>query len=259
MNKKLAKVLVVDDEDIVLEMMVQKIASYDYQVFSALDGESAWEIIQKNQPDVILTDLQIPKLDGFELIQIIRKKYTGPFQPRIIVITGYDKDYLKDQNQVIEMADGYLQKPCDFSEILAAIESVELDKKGKYKIIDKNKVKILIVDDNEGDQFLMKDTLNSEGFLNISVASNGQEGLEKARTEKPDIIILDTILPDIQGIELCKMIDQLEGVKSNIIIITGHVSAIDVLGVKRAGGFDSVVKTPDYGYLIESMKMINLP
>ncbi|MGE0269350.1 MAG: response regulator [Candidatus Omnitrophota bacterium] len=257
MNKKLAKVLVIDDEDIVLEMMVQKIASHDYEVLSALDGEQAWEIIQENQPDVILTDLHIPKLDGFELIQNIRNKYSGSFQPRIIVITGYDRDYLKDHNKVLDMADGFLQKPCDFSEILGAIESVEMDKIGQYKITDKDKVKILIVDDNEGDQFLMKDTLKSEGFTKFSVASSGQEGLEKARTENPDIIILDTILPDIQGIELCRLISQLDENRANIIIITGHVSAIDVLGVKRAGGYDSVIKTPDYGFLIQTLKTID--
>lgn len=258
MTKKLVKVLVVDNEDIVLEMMVQKIAAYDYQVLSALDGEQAWNSIQKNQPDVVLTDLEMPKLDGFQLIKNIRNNYTGPFQPRVIIISGYDRDYLKDQSEIIELADGFLQKPCDFSEILASIESAEMDKKGKYRIIDKNKVKLLIVDDNEGDRFLMKDALNSEGFTNIIVAASGEEGLEKVKAEQPDIIILDTILPDISGIELCKQIDRIANNKPKVIIITGHISAIDVLGVKQAGGYDSVVKTPDYGYLIESLKTIEI-
>ena len=66
--------------------------------------------------------------------------------------------------------------------------------------------KILIVDDNELDREIMHRFLKKAGYDNIIMAETGQEGLDKARTENPDLVILDIMLPKIDGYKVCRML-----------------------------------------------------
>jgi DNA-binding response OmpR family regulator len=65
------------------------------------------------------------------------------------------------------------------------------------------KQKVLLIDDDEALVFAAEQVLKKEGF-EVFVASNGTEGLEKARNEKPDVIILDILMPGIDGYEVCR-------------------------------------------------------
>ena len=66
--------------------------------------------------------------------------------------------------------------------------------------------KILVVDDNAVDRKIVTKILNREGFYDIITAESGEEGLMKARTENPDLIILDVMLPKIDGYKICRML-----------------------------------------------------
>jgi len=59
------KILIADDEDVVLEIMARKIASQDYEVITAKDGQEAWDKIVRDVPDIIILDLNMPKMDGW--------------------------------------------------------------------------------------------------------------------------------------------------------------------------------------------------
>lgn len=78
---------------------------------------------------------------------------------------------------------------------------------GKTEKIDYGKYNILIVEDSQVDQRLIQDILTKRGF-NVAYASNGQEGLVKAKEIKPDLIILDCEMPVMGGIEMCKTLKQ---------------------------------------------------
>lgn len=66
--------------------------------------------------------------------------------------------------------------------------------------------KILVIDDNDLDREIMKRFLTKAGYLDIIMAQSGQEGVDKARSEKPDLIILDIMLPKVDGYEVCRML-----------------------------------------------------
>ena len=66
--------------------------------------------------------------------------------------------------------------------------------------------KILVVDDNEFDREIMHRFLKKAGYADIIMAETGQEGLDKARTENPDLIILDIMLPKLDGYKICRML-----------------------------------------------------
>jgi len=114
------KILIADDEPEVLSIMAKKISEQDYEVITAKDGIEAWEKIQSDSPDVILLDLNMPRMDGFEVLKALRDHpSTEKWQPVIIIST---RGELEDIQKGIELeAEHYLVKPCSVDEILKAI------------------------------------------------------------------------------------------------------------------------------------------
>ena len=78
--------------------------------------------------------------------------------------------------------------------------------------------KILVIDDNEEDREIMKRFLRKAGYANLSFAQNGTEGIQLARQEKPDLIILDIVMPQKDGTQVARLLGQ-DATTHNIPII----------------------------------------
>ena len=116
----LIKVLIADDEPAVLEIMAHKLSSSDFQVITAKDGLEAWEKIQSQAPDIVLLDLVMPGLDGFEVLSQLRKNPPSTKWIPVIIISANDE--VKNMQRTFELqADHYLTKPCTIKDILKAI------------------------------------------------------------------------------------------------------------------------------------------
>ena len=114
------KVLIADDEEVVLEIMGRKIAANGYEVISAKDGAQAWEMITKEIPDIIILDLNMPKMDGWAVLSQLRQNPpVKRWQPVIIVSSENELGNFK--KGVSLEADHYLTKPCQIEDILRAI------------------------------------------------------------------------------------------------------------------------------------------
>lgn len=116
--------------------------------------------------------------------------------------------------------------------------------------------KILVIEDNEVDQLIIKRYLNKTGYEEILFAFNGQEGIEKARTERPDLIVVDTLLPDTDGFSVCKKIRKIKGLTPKVIINTGNIDAVDAGKAREAGADDYTVKTSDCLPLMEAIRKL---
>jgi len=115
------KILIADDELEVLDIMAEKIAAQGYAVVKAKDGEEAWEKIQSDSPDMILLDLNMPKMNGFEVLQALRQHPPSKkWQPVIIVST---RGELEDIQKGLSLeAEHYISKPCSMEGILKSIK-----------------------------------------------------------------------------------------------------------------------------------------
>jgi two-component system alkaline phosphatase synthesis response regulator PhoP len=101
--------------------------------------------------------------------------------------------------------------------------------------------KILIVEDDPGIQLSLKDELESEGYI-VSTADDGEEGWRKFRAKEPDLVILDIMLPLLNGYEVCKKLRQ-EGKRTPIIMLSVRDKEVDkVLGLEL--GADDYVTKP---------------
>jgi len=119
----MAKILVADDEQDVLEISAKKIQQAGYEVISAKDGQEALDKIYKDRPDVIILDIRMPKLDGFEVLKRLRENpIPGKWQPVIIVSALGDLENMKKGYNL--EADYYIAKPCDVEVILKGIDTM---------------------------------------------------------------------------------------------------------------------------------------
>ncbi len=102
--------------------------------------------------------------------------------------------------------------------------------------------KILIIDDLPENVFMLQDRLEHEGYQVIT-AYDGQTGIEKAKNELPDLILLDVMMPGITGIEVCKTLVKDRNTKNiPIILVTAKVGADDTREGLEAGAFDYIKK-----------------
>jgi DNA-binding response OmpR family regulator len=117
----LVKILIADDEPAVLEIMARKVASAGFQVITAKDGKEAWEKIQQYVPDIVLLDLVMPHMDGFAVLNALRKNPPSNKWIPAIIISALDE--VRNMQKSFELqADHYLIKPCTIEEILRAIK-----------------------------------------------------------------------------------------------------------------------------------------
>ena len=117
--------------------------------------------------------------------------------------------------------------------------------------------KILLVDDEPNVRAGLADILRELGY-DIIEAGNGQDAIEKVRAVRPDLVLMDTCMPGMDGIEACRQIKKIEGLTTKVIIYTGYINAVDVTKARLAGADDYEVKTEDFGKLLSAIEKLGL-
>ena len=113
------KILVVDDEPPIVDMLCYNLERAHYQVFVAYDGEKALEVARRELPDLIILDLMLPKLDGLDVCRALRRERDVP----IIMLTARDTEV--DRVVGLELgADDYVVKPFSVRELVARVKNV---------------------------------------------------------------------------------------------------------------------------------------
>lgn len=112
------KILVVDDEKPISDIVKFNLTKEGYEVHTAFDGEEALEKVKEVEPDLILLDLMLPKIDGLEVAREVRKNYDMP----IIMVTAKDSEI--DKVLGLELgADDYVTKPFSNRELVARVKA----------------------------------------------------------------------------------------------------------------------------------------
>src|SRR5262245_11455272 len=113
------KILIVDDEPAIINMLAYNLKRANYEVLIARDGEEALLQAKREQPDLLILDLMLPRLDGLEVCRALRRERDVP----IIMLTARDAEV--DRVVGLEMgADDYVVKPFSVRELLARIKNV---------------------------------------------------------------------------------------------------------------------------------------
>jgi len=212
------KILIVDDEKDIREIIKIALSDVGFEVIEAGDGKTAIEMAKTQNPDLITMDIIMPKMDGFEAAKIIKDDPQTKHIPVIILsVMAQDKD------KYIQGIADYISKPFKTDELVIKIKQA-IEKLGVATQL-KN---ILIVDDDPDVIDIISLSLKDRDFI-ITGAANGVEALEKLKICIPNIIIADINMPKMNGFELIKNLKK-EPNYANIpiIVLTGtHISKDD--------------------------------
>ena len=121
-GSKKYKILCVDDEPAIREFLTEVLMEDGYEVITAADGMEALSMAVEHQPDLILLDIAMPKLDGMETCRRLREESTTR-HARIIILTAYNtRDRLEES--ILAGADDFLGKPVDVTELRIRVRSM---------------------------------------------------------------------------------------------------------------------------------------
>ena len=114
------KVLIVDDNDAIRRLLAETLEERGYQTFSACDGDEGLAKFHVERPDVVITDLNMPGMNGYELSRRVRKESSVP----IVMITGYGIKAVGKAEVCYRGVDAFLRKPFDTEELLDQVSTL---------------------------------------------------------------------------------------------------------------------------------------
>ncbi len=132
LRKKLhtPKILIVEDEPAIAQTVQDRLEMDKYRVFLAADGKQGLELARQHKPDLILLDVNMPVMDGFQMLEALRNSPDTADCPVIMVTVRSQKDDIERAEAA--GVDDYIVKPFDFPQLLQKIDAI-LEKRSKTK------------------------------------------------------------------------------------------------------------------------------
>jgi DNA-binding response OmpR family regulator len=232
------RILVVDDDPYIRHLSAEVLIRHGYEVNAAADGAVAWELLNADRYDLLITDHNMPRLTGVELVKKLR---SARMALPVIVITGRLPAVALDQTPSLQLT-AVLPKPFSLVELLKMVEVVLRAEGGaatdtqllKHRDMKDNKIpptgepagvprprpansprRILVVDDNRDTRQLSFDVLAASGY-SVVVVKDGAAGWEALQAYDYDLAITDNKMPRMSGLE---MIEKLRSARMAIPVI----------------------------------------
>src|SRR3989344_2472121 len=211
------KVLVIDDSNTIRRSAEIFLKQGGYEVVLAEDGFDALSKVNDHAPDVIFCDILMPRLDGYQTCAIIKRNPRFTHTP---VITLSSNTPLENHARRSAMS---IQK-------------------------------ILLVDDSKTELHVLSELLTKKGYK-VRTAENGEEALKRLQEEKPDLILMDVVMPGQNGFQLTRAITRdPDFANVPVIICTSKNQETDRVWGMRQGARDYVVKPVNPEELLAKIK-----
>lgn len=234
------KILIVEDDLFYQTYVNDLLEGSNMEIVNASDGEQGLLFARSEKPDLILTDIEIPKIQGFALLNQLKEMPETSHIPVIMMSGKVEKDLLDKHAQLSVHAEGYLLKPFSRSELLKMISKVMGEQRVPSTPVEhehkdepfasgevepeghRSRPKALVVDDSSYVRNLTGDLLTEAG-LDVEVAIDGEAGLKMARELMPDIVLLDVQMPKANGFVVCETLKRDEETRNIPIILMSAV------------------------------------
>ena len=188
-------VLIVEDNELNMKLFSDLLEAHGYRVIQTRDGLSALDLARKHKPDLILMDIQLPEVSGIEVTKWLKEADDLRHIP-VIAVTAFamkgDEDKIKEGG-----CEAYISKPISVLSFLQTIDGFL-----KTGIMT---ARVLVVDDILANVRLLEAKLTAE-YFEVLTAMDGVDALESCSESKPDIVLLDVMMPGMDGIEVCRRI-----------------------------------------------------
>jgi len=231
------KVLVVDDEANIRRFLAHELKKRGYSVIQASGGNQAIELARKHHPDLITLDVLMDGMSGFDVTAVLKNDPETKNIPILIV------SVVEDRKRAYKLGvNDYLTKPFKIDLLIDKVNQLLRDAQKK----------ILVVDDDKNLVKSLKYQLGKRGY-STNVARNGKLALENVEHRLPDLILLDIMMPEMDGYEVMKALKHKpETAQIPILVMTGieidgsRVKALSVGATDyftKSGGFNKMFET----------------
>jgi adenylate cyclase len=220
-------ILFVDDSKLQHQVVVPRLIDEGYDVIEAWNGEEALDIIQTNHVDLLITDLEMPVMDGFALCRSVKSLAKRTIPP-VLISSSLDSE--EEVRLGFEAgADDYIVKPIVVAELLSRIKRL-LPGAGPQR-----PERVLVVDDSAIVRSMIVNAFTAQG-LQVDEAENGQQALEMVRRGNYHLVTTDYEMPLINGYQFClRLREQDETAELPIVMISARESRSDEVRVRSAG------------------------
>jgi DNA-binding NtrC family response regulator len=248
------RVLLIEDEEIPRKQLAKVIRKEGFEVLLAENGRVGLDVFKKELPEVVVTDVKMPDVDGLEVMHTVRRISNDT---QIILITAFGET----DTVVTALREGaldYLKKPLDLDQFTLALGRA----KEKVSALRDRPAfpTILLVEDEEGTRERLARMLGKEGWR-VLQAGDGEKALEVFQQEKVDVVVLDIKMPKKDGIQTLHEMRELT-VDFEAIILTGYGDEKSAIQALRDGAINFLKKPLDVEQLIitvqKAIEQINL-
>ena len=199
-------ILIVDDDDDIRHLLKYNLEKEGFITHQASNGLECLERIQEIKPDLIILDVMMPEMDGWEVLAALQGNERTKNIP-VIMLTMADEP---DIGYSLGATD-YLTKPVNWTDLSTILKNHQ---------IQSDSQSILIVEDDETTREMLRKSLEKNDFK-VRSAVNGKEALEKVSETKPGLIILDLMMPEMDGFEFAERLrENKEWLDIPVVVIT---------------------------------------
>jgi response regulator RpfG family c-di-GMP phosphodiesterase len=217
------RVLSVDDSPTVLKQIKRTFAGTPYVLVTATNGQEALDVLDRVNPDLILTDIEMPVMDGLNFCRRVRGRPDTSEVPLIILSSRVDYETIAAGFE--SGADEYLTKPFFSDELLNKVESYLVPPPARRQ------EQVLVVSANRTVLHQINTALSQQGF-EVSSTTDPQKALSLAEHNQIDLAVVDDKVGSMTGFELCAKLKAIDGVqKAPVVVMTAKTSA----GARKMG------------------------
>jgi signal transduction histidine kinase/DNA-binding response OmpR family regulator len=202
------RALIVEDDPAAASLLAEHLKELGFESSTVASGEEALEVAFEHTPLIVCLDMKLAgELDGWEVLARLKENAATANVP-VVVCTGRNG---RERAAALGAAD-FITKPFSAARLRDAVKRV-LPVGGRS---------VLVVDDEESVRRLVVETLEGDG-LDLREAANGAEALEAVVLRRPDAIVLDLIMPEVDGFTVLERLQEDEGTRSiPVIVLTGR-------------------------------------
>jgi PAS domain S-box-containing protein len=186
-------VLVVDDDPAVRDVLSRALAADGIRAATAADGEAGLRLARRLHPDLVILDVMMPKMDGWGVLTSLKADPATADIPVVMLTMVAEADL----GYMLGAAE-YLQKPIDRERLVGVV--------GKYRKAGGSN-EVLIVEDDENSREVLRRSLDRQGW-HVTETADGRAALEAVAAKAPALILLDLMMPEMDGFEFLSELRQ---------------------------------------------------
>jgi threonine synthase len=258
LDEQVTTVLVVDDNPHDRRLVRRMLRTYKhYRVFEAHGGAEALQMVKDSPPDLIVTDLTMPEMDGFRLLELLKEDEQSAKIPVVVLsakaLTDEDRDTLERYSESV-WTKGAFETRVLIDHIVETLgdQPLEVIRRANHNAPKTNDAPaaeieprtVVIVDDNPNDLRLTRKLIEKTGSYRVVEAQSGRDGLKAIYEHRPDLVILDLLLPDMDGFSILRRLESDSTLHDiSIIVYSGKEMSDDERAALQQSGWVFIEKT----------------